>query len=365
MRSLAVLSLLGLVSVFLGCMPSSPPGRQGPTQPETQPFKTTKSIPPKGISDWKKDLQSPDPGHRLVAARQLGGTGAETEAVLLVLTELLQEKEVGIRESAAQMLVNMGLKARGVIPALTDALADKEPSVRGWAARALGRMGAEARKASPRLKALLQDKASFGIWVRGDLLDLIHVSYRNVRSEAAEALGRIGPEAEAAIPALQELLKDDEAEVRGTAAGALGRLGAKAAIPRLTELLDDKAHYFKGESFLDTEPLELGGRPYESVTRIRVRAIAAEALGRIGPEAKGAVPALTKLLDDKVKEVRLASASALGNMGPAALPATTALKKIAEEIDEDQEVRQAATDALQKLEKARSSKTTNPRTPPS
>ncbi len=46
----------------------------------------------------------------------------------------------------------------------------------------------------------------------------------DVRSNAAGALGQIGPEAKAAVPALSEALKDDEARVRSSAADALDQI---------------------------------------------------------------------------------------------------------------------------------------------
>jgi len=56
-----------------------------------------------------------------------------------------------------------------------------------------------------------------------------------VRAVAADSLGRIGPEAAAAIPALQDLLRDEQAPVRAAAATALGRMGpsAKEAVSAL------------------------------------------------------------------------------------------------------------------------------------
>src|SRR5439155_8038 len=93
------------------------------------------------------------------------------------------------------------------------------------------------------------------------------------RGRAAEALGRIGPAAKEAVPALARAMKDkDEVSVRAAAAEALGRVGA-AAVPELIEALKGK---------------DAGQR-----------ALAAGALGRIGPGAKEAVPALEKVLDDK------------------------------------------------------------------
>jgi HEAT repeat protein len=46
----------------------------------------------------------------------------------------------------------------------------------------------------------------------------------NILVRAAESLGRIGPEAKEAIPALLPLLKDDIEEVRNVAAAALKRI---------------------------------------------------------------------------------------------------------------------------------------------
>ena len=62
-----------------------------------------------------------------------------------------------------------------------------------------------------------------------------------VRRNAAETLGRMGPEAKGAIPTLiQALRQDTEADVRGIAAWALGEMGleAKTAIPALTYALE-------------------------------------------------------------------------------------------------------------------------------
>ena len=64
----------------------------------------------------------------------------------------------------------------------------------------------------------------------------------SVRANAAEALGEIGPEAKAAVPALIEASKHEEAGVRANATYALGRIGsdAKAAVPALIEKLKDE-----------------------------------------------------------------------------------------------------------------------------
>ncbi|HEY4312630.1 MAG TPA: HEAT repeat domain-containing protein [Pirellulales bacterium] len=86
--------------------------------------------------------------------------------------------------------------------------------------------------------------------------------------------------------------------IKETAVDALGRIGENA-VPTLISTLNDP--------------------------NPRVRAEAARALARIGPEAKEAVPALVARLDDPDDDVRQAAARALGQVGPAAASAVPAL----------------------------------------
>ena len=111
------------------------------------------------------------------------------------------------------------------------------------------------------------------------------------------------------------LLHDQDADVRKTAAEALGKIGAKAAASELTGTLQDKD--------------------------ARVRAAAALSLARMG--ALEAAPALVTLLADPVPIVQEASSLALGELDP-----DRALdKKIARFLDSDQiATRVAASRAL-------------------
>ena len=79
---------------------------------------------------------------------------------------------------------------------------------------------------------------------------------------------------------------------------ALGRIGA-AAVPALVEVL------------ADPNPV--------------VRRRAAQALARIGPDARDAVPDLIVTLQDRNEEVRKSAARALGQIGPDARAAIPAL----------------------------------------
>ena len=146
---------------------------------------------------------------------------------------------------------------------------------------------------------------------------------KGVRQTAAWALGKIGPEARAAIPALSELCKDKDEGVRQFAAQALGRIGP-AAIPALTELL--KCKY---------GPTQRGAR---------------QALKKIGPAA---VPALLELLKDKNRSVQKAAVDALGDIGTEAGIAIPAIIQLLKDKKGKKlaplSVEEAADDALRKI----------------
>ena len=142
-----------------------------------------------------------------------------------------------------------------------------------------------------------------------------------VRWNAAEALGRIGPEAKQAVSALAQALTDGYSDVRQSAAEALGQIGP-AAVAALIQALKDEEWW-------------------------KVRQSAAEALGRIGPEAKAAVPELIQALKDENWHVRQYAAETLGGIGRAAKAAVPALAQALK--DEDSDVRESAAEALEKI----------------
>ena len=131
-------------------------------------------------------------------------------------------------------------------------------------------------------------------------------------------------EAHAALQKLpQRALKHPERSVRRVAAQALGAMGKEAmgAVPALQNALED------------------------SDATYSVREAAAEALGAMGKEAVGAVPALQNVLKDSdVKDsVREAAAQALQAMGKEAVPA---LQNVLKDSDVEDSVREAAAHAL-------------------
>jgi hypothetical protein len=156
-------------------------------------------------------------------------------------------------------------------------------------------------------------------------LSLLNSENENVRQQAVETLGQIGPKAEPAVPRLIEALKDDFEGVRFAAAAALGEIGAKAkkAEPALIEALQDHS---------------------ESEA---VRQLAARALPDLGPSYKNSMPALIEALKDKHDKVRKTAAFCLGEIG---LEASAAVPALSEALkDTDRKVREWIEDALEKI----------------
>lgn len=271
-------------------------------------------------------------------------------------------------EDLAEALADLG---RPAVPVLITGLVDKDWCVRHYSAVAIGNIGGEARQAEPYLISALEDSAfevrlsAAEALAKVGRIDIgVPFLVRQLRSEhvseryfAAQGLGNIGPDAKDAVPALAraleadasvrcpaaialgqirlavgnvvqllgQALQDEDRNVRWAAAGALGNIGAQAkeAIPLLRQALDDRDE--------------------------GVRQTAAEALVKLGVPGR-AVPVLIASLEDKHWCNRRWAAKILGDVGPPAKAAIPALRKALK--DEHAEVREAATEALKKIQAA-------------
>jgi len=140
------------------------------------------------------------------------------------------------RSVAAERLAHLEADARPAAVALVLATADQDERVREWAVAALEGLGTPEPEQVPQIAALLDGEPAVGYWaatllgrasVAGDLAvaSLAEVVERNphaeVRQRAAWALGKMGPAAAAALPALQRAAASDDAR--------LARLAGKAA----------------------------------------------------------------------------------------------------------------------------------------
>jgi HEAT repeat protein len=149
------------------------------------------------------------------------------------------------------------------------------------------------------------------------------------RARAAEALGKLGPRAKDAVPALVAALDDDAPLVQLMAADALGRVGpdARAAVPRLVAGLKPDRQAEPVPRILMTRGAKealvgIGEPAVGAVTELLAgdsageQAAGAEILARIGPAAKAARPTLEGLFkDSKGPLVRIWAAAASVRVG--------------------------------------------------
>jgi len=195
--------------------------------------------------------------------RRLESLGRDREFIAL-----LYHEDVEARSSAAEVLGY--LRFPGASRALLEALADKNDAVRMAASRAL------AEIKDPELAA--------------SLVAFLKQPDRWLPARVAEVLVALG---EHAVEPLLKAIPHFEGEAH-LIAEILGEIGDSRAVPHLIELL--------------------GKSP-----RARVRAAAAEALGKIN--SAEAIPALKKALRDEAWEVRSRAVNALARTGnPRVIP---------------------------------------------
>lgn len=208
---------------------------------------------------------------------------------------------------ALQALGHVGHLDSRVMDAMTAALQSKKHQT--FAFQWLGSVGPKARLAVPLLKKMLEEEKDY------------------TRIYAAQALWKIG-EKEAALPVLVAELKNKNQHVRSSVLGIFREIFPKPAkiLPALTEALSNDEFDMVQEA-------------------------AARLLGRYGPEAKEAVPALIRLAREGTPQGRYAAITALGQIGPDSEETVAALKTLAE--DEEDGIRNAAATALKAIDESK------------
>jgi HEAT repeat protein len=225
----------------------------------------------------------------------------------------LRHPDANVRYRTAALLAKQGPAAKYAIAELHEALSDTDPLVRVKVAEAIWKVERPGPGVIlPTLNKALKDQNA------------------EVRAAACGAIGMLGAKGKAAVPVLVEALKDKDVGVVLAAVSALGDVGpaAKDSAPNLLAL----AGY---PDFIILEPIvgaALAGMGEAVVPVLAAalkeasperRRVAAYALGSMGPEARGAVKALSLALRDETWAVRTLAARALGAVGKeaqAALP---------------------------------------------
>src|SRR5262249_10314704 len=151
-----------------------------------------------------------------------------------VLTPLLRDPEIAWPAAAA--IEHLGPAAKGAVPALI-AAAKENVSVRDAMFQALGSMGPDAKDAVPVLVSEIKSPPSAE---RRSMSNRTQAP-EAYRAAAARALWQITHESELTLPVFIELSKDPNQPVRKSVAEGLGQMGpvARSALPAVRELLDD------------------------------------------------------------------------------------------------------------------------------
>jgi HEAT repeat protein len=226
-----------------------------------------------------------------------------------VTRTLVVSEEVRVRKAAAEALAWCGKEETDVVPALlTAALSDTNEEVRQAAQAGLDHLRLSHEHAVRLCSRQLGDSAyaeaalrKSGLPALPALVEALGAEEPATRAKAARTLGSLGEAA--AAPALTAALQDDDPDVRLAAAKALWHVSKAAGevVPALVALLEGRraAVGADGES------------------RRRFLQTVVEALGRIGPPATAAVPALTTVAKDPNRHIREAAAVALQQIRPA------------------------------------------------
>ena len=234
--------------------------------------------------------QKDDVQLRELACDSLGALASpDTKQIVPGLLELYKaegDDSWKVKGTCLAVLGKIGEKHEIVIPVLIDALKhSKKMHFRVGAARGVEFLGARAKAAVPALV---------------DALDISKISDEEkasmTRHFVLRALGSMGPEAKAAIPAIRKIAETDNS-----------RLSNRRLAKEVLNLVSVKAQ----DQAAENKMLTLRKLLKDTDSEVRVKA--AEDLGTFGSQAVTAVPDLVERLEnDKVSDVRIVAANALG-----------------------------------------------------
>ena len=296
-------------------------------------------------------LKSQDPARRLEAALALASAAPRTEGLVAALADMARPtNDQATRVSALRVLSGLPAGAEDVegaiVPAFAAALADPSDAVRLLALRSLVRLGTAARGAVPALVKTLstgphehrEDAADVLVGLGPEaafphLVDVLNDRAAPGRPQAMSVIARAGGAGQADAAdvgtALAAIAKDRDDPLRSQAVAALAALGERAgagAMAAVREIAKDPADPLQREAFAanpqgrDAAP-DGGGDVEVLLAQLysgdnEFRAGVADRLAALGPAAGGAVPALSRMVDNRHAPVRLAAARALVRIDP-------------------------------------------------
>lgn len=276
------------------------------------------------------------------SAAALGMIREPAVAAVPALCRLVEDETCEFRSTAADALGGIAVGGEISLPVLLNALTDKDDYLRREAAHSIGQVarkeGIDFTPAVAALAKVLSDD--------GD----------GVAKSAAESLEWLGPKASAAVPELIDAMASDDYFLRWQVADALGSIGAAAepAIPVLITATDDEDDNVQraavealGDIALQPDRVVpvLAGK----VSDPAVDTYALVGLQQFGPAAAPATRQIIQALKSGEEYyTRCAAAETLTTIGDNSEVVRAALTA-ASENDENETVREDATEALAKL----------------
>jgi HEAT repeat protein len=186
-----------------------------------------------------------------MAAGALASSGKRAAPAVPQLTAGLEDPDPEVRGAFLATLAAIGPDAEESLPGVIKALADPVYPVRYSASYTVGRIGTAAKVTAPLLEQNLQDQDPLlrfaSAWAlvqvepqRPDLAPLCLESFRwglkypnpRIRMEAAQALGKLGPNAASAMPDLEAAAKEADPIFRAAAEEALRQIQDQSEKPR-------------------------------------------------------------------------------------------------------------------------------------
>jgi HEAT repeat protein len=258
---------------------------------------------------WLSPIQSEN--SRIKVAIVLCKLKIEARDLARVLTSTLAtNKDASLRKSAAEALAWCSENEPDVVPVLlTAALNDKDEKVREVAEAGLAQLHLSHEKAIHLCLKQLKDSCYAETALRNSgqlavsaLIKALGTKDSGTREKAARTLCCLGESAAEAIPALTLALHDKDLDVRLAAAKGLWNItkNAEVVVPVLVGLLEENGA-------VASDAGELRRRYLQTVI---------EALWRMGPAAKGAIPALIDMTKDKNRHISESARSALKEIAP-------------------------------------------------
>ena len=286
---------------------------------------------PQAVDTLTIALRDPDLDIRLTAAYVLGliGDRRAVPALIAAVEERRPQQETTYWDGVNLSTVALALARIGderALHPLLEALRDRNCTVggRAGAAKALGRLGAKPKLVIPALVEVMQDLREYGL----------------VRSAAIRALGDMGRPAKVAVPEISAVLERGAYHMECFAAGdALAKLGeaprlmrflrSEHLVVRLAAAIALADHGTGADTDLSRTVVPVLAKGIQDDKEGTYHSRVADALSRIGPEAKDATPALIRLARNGPPVVQERAARALGRIGPAASAAIPVLSKLA------------------------------------